>query len=306
MLKRLILAVMFGAVGFAAPADERVTLGWGRLMSNDQIGDGEDRWRTGSYTVSRVRGADWNGHSAAAFGDILELRGHAAVIAPANLTTPSATDRRYAGVLGFGLYSHFGWRGAEVSLGTDLSLTGLQSGISGFQSWFHGLLGMVEPSNAVLNAQIGNRIIPGINAEVGRSFGTSVQIRPYIAAQAGVETLLRVGGDVTIGGFGGALGRYDLMVRDEATGQRYRAVEGARDPGLSLTMGGDVARVFDSALLADTGAAGLREDRYRLRAGLHWQGEKSSAFYGVSYLSPEFTGQPEGQWVGALGLNLRF
>lgn len=302
MLKRVILAVSLGLAGFAVHAQDRVTLGWGRLMSNDQIGDSQDRWRTGSYTVSRVRGADWSGHSAAAFGDILELRGHAAVIAPANLTTPSAIDRRYAGVLGFGLYSHFGWRGAEMSLGADMSVTGPQSGIGGFQSWFHGLLGMVEPSNAVLNAQIGNKIIPGINAEIGRSFGEKVQIRPYAEARAGVETLLRVGGDITIG----ALGRDDLMLRDETTGQRYRAVEGAREQGLSLTMGGDVARVFDSALLADTGAAGLREDRYRLRAGLHWQGEKSSAFYGVSYLSPEFTGQPEGQLVGALGLNLRF
>ncbi len=302
MLKRLAMAVIFGFGSFAASAEERVTLGWGRLMSNDQIADGEDRWRTGSYTVSRVRGAEWSGYRAVRFGEILELRGHANVIAPSNLTAPVAGDRRYAGLLGFGLYSHFGWHEAEVSLGADLTLVGPQSGIGGFQSWFHGLLGMVEPSAAVLNGQIGNKLYPGLNAEIGRSFGTKVQIRPFAEARAGVETLVRVGGDITLG----ALGRDDLMLRDETTGQRYRAVEGARDQGLSLTLGGDAARVFGSALLAKTGPAAMREDRYRLRAGLHWQGEKSAAFYGVSYLSPEFTGQPEGQLVGALGLNLRF
>ena len=46
---------------FAVPAvaQERVTLGWGRLLTNDAIGDGKDRWRTGSYVLSRVRGPSW-------------------------------------------------------------------------------------------------------------------------------------------------------------------------------------------------------------------------------------------------------
>jgi hypothetical protein len=71
-------------------------------------------------------------------------------------------------------------------------------------------------------------------------------------------------------------------------------------------MGGDLAHVFDSALLPSGGAVTAEKDRYRLRAGLQWQGKRASTFYGVSYLSREFVQQPEGQLVGALSLNLRF
>lgn len=41
------------AVG-SAQADPYEKLGYGRLMTNDFLGDGEDRWRTGSWTSSRA------------------------------------------------------------------------------------------------------------------------------------------------------------------------------------------------------------------------------------------------------------
>jgi hypothetical protein len=163
---------------------------------------------------------------------------------------------------------------------------------------------MVPPSSAVLDAQIGNRLHPGLNAEIGRSLalGDAVHLRPFAEARLGVESLVRVGGDITIGRFG----QGGLLLRDVTTGQRYRGIEGTRSEGLSLTLGGDLAHVFDSALLPSGGAVTAEKDRYRLRAGLQWQGRRASAFYGVSYLSREFAQQPEGQLVGALSLNLRF
>jgi hypothetical protein len=242
MVKWFLIAVLAALpmmAGSAATADERVTLGWGRIFTNDQIGDGKDRWRTGSYTVSRLRGPSWQGHAAHGFGDILELRGHAGVIAPSNLTSPAANDRRYAGVLSFGLNTHFGWQGAEVNLGAELALTGPRSGIGSFQKWFHNQAGMVPPSSAVLDAQIGNRLHPGLNAEIGRSLalGDAVHLRPFAEARLGVESLVRVGGDITIGRFG----QGGLLLRDVTTGQRYRGIEGTRSEGLSLTLGGDLA-----------------------------------------------------------------
>lgn len=307
MVKWFLLAVLAALpmmAGSVATAEERVTLGWGRMFTNDQIGDGKDRWRTGSYTVSRVRGPSWQGHAAHGFGDILELRGHAGVIAPANLTTPAADDRRYAGVLSFGLNTHFGWQRAEVDLGAELALTGPRSGIGSFQKWFHNQAGMVPPSTAVLDGQIGNRLHPGLNAEIGRSLalGDAVHLRPFAEARLGVESLVRMGGDITIGRFG----QGGLLLRDVTTGQRYRGIEGMRSEGMSLTLGGDVAHVFDSALLPSGGTVIAEKDRYRLRAGLQWQGKRASTFYGVSYLSREFVQQPEGQLVGSLSLNLRF
>jgi hypothetical protein len=307
MVKWFLIAVLAALpmmAGSLATAEERVTLGWGRIFTNDQIGDGKDRWRTGSYTVSKLRGPSWQGHAAHGFGDILELRGHAGVIAPANLTTPAANDRRYAGVLSFGLNTHFGWQGAEVDLGAELALTGPRSGIGSFQKWFHNQAGMVPPSAAVLDAQIGNRLHPGLNAEIGRTYGLgdTFRLRPFAEARLGLESLVRVGGDITIGRFG----QGGLLLRDVTTGQRYRGIEGTRTEGLSLTLGGDLAHVFDSALLPSGGAVTAEKDRYCLRAGLQWQGKRASAFYGVSYLSREFVQQPEGQLVGALSLNLRF
>lgn len=305
MLKRLLLAAVLAALATGpAKAEDRVTLGWGRLFSNDQLGDGRDRWRSGAYSVSRVRGPSWAGQLPGSFGEILEFRGHSSIITPSSLQRPAATDRRYAGLLSFGLHSHFAWKGAEMALGGDLVFSGPQTGVGGFQNWMHERLGMEGASTAVLDDQIGNAVYPTLVGEMGRSFalGSAVQARPFVEARAGVETLLRIGGDITIGD----LGRDDLMLRDVTTGQRYRAVEGDRDNGISLTMGGDLAQVFDSALLPDGGAATLSDQRYRLRAGLHWQGKKAAGFYGVSYLSPEFEEQPQGQFVGALSLNLRF
>ena len=304
MLTLLAMASLIASLAQGVAAQDRVTLGWGRVFTNDQIGDGDDRWRTGSYTISRLRGPSWTGYETARFGDVLELRGHASVLAPANLTVPNAQDRAYAGVLSLGMHSHFGWKGNEVAFGGDLVLTGPRTGLGGFQSWFHNALGMVQPSDAVLDAQIGNRVFPSVVAEVGRaiSFGQNLQARPFVEARAGVETLVRMGGDLTIGRFD----RDGLSLRDITTGQRYRGVKGIRQDGLSLSVGADVAQVFDSGLLPSGGAVTAADTRYRMRAGLQWQAKGATAFYGVTYLSPEFDQQDQGQVVGALSLNLRF
>lgn len=297
------LIIMACAAGLAAPAqaEERVTLGWGRMFHNDAIGDGNDRWHTGGYTVSMVRGVSFDGTLPSAPGEILEFRLAANIMAPANLSKPAADDRRYAGALSFGVHTHFDWKGAEVSLGADLVATGPQTGIGSFQTWVHERLDMPVPG--ALDDQIGNGFHPTLTAEAGRSYAIgNGAARPFVQVQAGAETLVRMGADLTFGGFG----RGDLMLRDGATGLRYRAVEGDRKGGISFVLGGDVARVFDSVYLPDDGGVTLNPDRLRLRAGMHWQGVRNSVFYGVSYLSPEFEEQSAGQLVGGLSVNLKF
>lgn len=296
----LIAAALLSAL--PAAGEDRVTLGWGRLFSNDAIGDGKDRWRTGGYQVSRVRGLGWQGSLPDAPGELLEFRASGQLVAPEDLVSPPLTDRRYAAMLSFGMHTHYDWRGNEVSLGADLVFTGPQTGVSNFQKWIHNMIGLPKP--LVVDHQIGNGIYPTFVAEMGRSVAVNdrISLRPFVEAQAGVESFVRVGGDLVIG----TLGRDDLMVRDGATGQRYRAVEGTRDQSVSFVLGGDLAQVFDSALLPESGLASRSEDRSRLRAGVHWQGQKASAFYGVTYLSPEFDQQPAGQLVGSLNLNLKF
>ena len=300
---RLALAVSAGILlSLPAVAQDRVTLGWGRLFSNDALGDGKDRWRTGAYAVSRVRGISWSGALPEAPGEILEFRLRADTIAPENLETPASDDRRYAGAITIGLHSQFAFGGYEADVGGDLVFVGPQTGIGDFQSWVHGALGIGDI--AALDTQIDDAVHPTLSGEIARrfSFGDQVEFRPFVEARAGDETLLRAGGDLVIGTFG----RRDLMLRDVTTGQRFRGVAGTTATGVSVVMGGDIARVFDSIYLPDGEAVDLSDTRHRLRAGMQWQGERSSAFYGISYLSPEFEQQDEGQFVGAMTLNFRF
>ena len=70
--------------------------------------------------------------------------------------------------------------------------------------------------------------------------------------------------------------------------------------------GKDVAQVASSVYLPDDRGPGLEESRTRLRAGLNWQGESWGVQYGLTYLSEEFEGQPEGQFLGAARIKYNF
>jgi hypothetical protein len=304
MLKALAAALIAALlVPTTSHAQERVTLGFGRLFSNDGIGDGEDRWRTGSYNVSLLRGQRWSGTAPVQFGELLEYRISAETIAPANLIAPAANDRRYAGVLTLGVHTHFALAGGEARVGAALAVLGPQSGIGSLQKSLHGFLGQPNPK-ASLDEQLGNRFIPTVSAEYGQDFalGESTRLRPFAEAQAGIETLVRVGGDLTIGMFGDGA----LMLRDTTTGQRYVGIKSAKGAAVSFTMGADVARVFDSELLPKGGQVEAKDVRTRVRAGLHWKGESSEVFYGVTRLGKEFETQPEAQYLGSLNLSIRF
>ena len=302
-LVTLFVTALSGLVSAAdlAMAEERITLGWGRLFSNDAIGDGEDRWRTGAYSISTLRGLRWSGALPDTPGEILEFRLRVDTTAPSNLQIADPLDRRYVGALSLGVQTHFDWQGMQASLGGGLTFTGPQTGIGGFQSWAHDLMGLEPPQ--VLDNQIENAVYPGVSAELGRDLALTagVTLHPFVAAEAGVETLARIGGDILIGQAGGA-----LFLRDTATGHRYRGIAGTGGSEMSFTVGGDLAHVFDSALLPEGGSVTLTEDRGRLRAGVQWQGERAAVFYGLTYLTPEFDEQPEGQILGSLNVHLRF
>jgi Uncharacterized protein conserved in bacteria (DUF2219) len=301
MRKAWMIAVLAAVLAVPAVAQDRVTLGWGRMLTNDSFGDGKDRWHTGSYAISVLRGAEWTGSLPAQAGAVLEFRAHGQIIAPENLTVSNPADRRYAGALSLGLHTHFMAGQAEVALGGDLVMMGPQTRLGQFQTDIHEAFNFVAPQ--VLNDQIGNRLAPTLSAEVGRSFQVAgnVTVRPFVAAQAGAETLLRAGGDIVIGG---AL-QGSLMLRDSVTGQRYSGID-ARTPGLSLTLGADVAQVFASDYLPAGGTVVLSGNRARVRAGMEWTGARSSIFYGMTYMGPEFEGQDSGQVTGSLNVNFGF
>ena len=125
-------------------------------------------------------------------------------------------------------------------------------------------------------------------------------LRLFAEVRAGDETLVRIGADLTFGGGGG-----ELLVRESVTGQRYRVLFN-EEPRWNFIIGGDVAYVEDSVYLPDNIGVDLKNNRYRLRAGVNWQGATSSVFYGLTYLSEEFENQPEGQLVGSVRLKFEF
>lgn len=262
----------------SAQAGDRVWLGKARIFSNDKLGDGQDRWRSGSYAMSFIRGSDWNGTLPAGLGDLMEYRIRTEIIAPANLITPAAGDRRYVGALSFGSFSHLSVGKTDVSVGLDMVVTGPQTVLGRFQSWVHTALGMGTPT--VLGDQIGNAVYPTLNAEFGRDFvlpgagKNRVVLRPFAETQLGVETFVRLGGDLTFG----PAGEGDFQVRDSTTGHRSIAIKGERPRGMSFLLGGDVAQVFSSQYLQPSASYTIQNPRVRLRAGIYSEMKKASFF----------------------------
>ncbi len=303
MFKALILSA--AAVLLCAPmaqAQERHSLGFARMFNNDAIGDGRDRWHTGGYFVANIRAPEWKGSLPARFGEVLEYRWRAEIVAPLDLISPAATERRYAGIMGFGVASHFALGRAEASVGAELALTGPQTGLGTFQKQMHNIMGLRDPD--VLGEQIANKVHPTLHGEIGRNFtfGDTATFRPFIEGQAGIEDYIRIGGDVVIGHFG----QGGLFVRDTTTGQRSLGVAGDADQGFALTIGADTARVFGSDLFVAGDLAQVSDRRDRLRMGINWRGEDVGVFYGVTYLGEEFDGQTSGQVVGSLRVVMGF
>lgn len=299
----IALLLPFLLAPFSATAEDRVSLGTGRLFTNDQFGDGQDRWRTGSYALSWMWGAAGTVSLPEAPGEVIELRFGQRILAPANLATPAADDRRYAGILSFGAYTHFARDGAEYSFGGELVAVGPMTGADAFHAAAHDFLGMAPPSAAVRAAQFPNAVYPSLALEAARPYdlGGGAVLRPFVQARLGDETYLRAGVDLM---FGSNFTR-GIKARDETTGFLYQTLEDEPAKGLSFLVGVDTAKVFASAWLPDP-AYTLTPLRNRLRAGVHWQGEKIGVFYGAAWLGPEFTAQPSGQVVGAIQLQIRF
>ncbi|MBU2991896.1 DUF2219 family protein [Octadecabacter sp. 1_MG-2023] len=290
----------------AAPAhaQDRETLGFGRLLTNDFFGDNEDRWRSGSYSYSFVRGYGWNGELPTTPGAILEYRLRSEIIAPSALNGSGSNDRAYVGALSAGVHTHFARGGADVTAGVDLVAVGPQTGMANMQDWFHDIVSAPNISNSVEANQVANAVYPTALADVSYPvmIGERTQLRPFIQTQYGVEDFVRVGADVLIG----EVLHNDLWVRDSATGHLYSGIEEG-SAGNGLVLGADYAIIGDSAYFPASFGTVAEDERFRARAGMHWRlGPGISYFYGLTYLGEEYVGQPEGQFIGSLKLNFNF
>jgi len=294
-MKTMLLATLFGVFATTGQAAEKKMLGYTRILNNDVIGDARDRWRTGSYQISAFRGEPWTGARPQSFGDLIEFRLRGEIIAPANIVSPAVGDRLYAGTYAFGVHSYSENNGREINLGVGVAVVGPQTGLADLQAKIHDLVGVAPPAAA--GFEVGNSMRPTAYAEVGqnKTLAGNSRVRPFVELQAGLETLARIGVDFTIGGYG----KNDLLIRDVVTGQRMPGIMHGSDKGISLIVGADVAYVADSIYLPRDLGYQLSDVRLRARAGVNYEVAKGAVFYGVSYLSEEFRGQPNGQVVGS-------
>lgn len=299
---RRSLTLVLAVLTLATPvvAQDRAQIGSGRLFNNDIMGDGYDRWRTGSYVYSHVRGYDaYSGTEG--FGELLELRFRTEIIAPQR-GSAAAVDRPYVGAISLGAHTHFSTGWADVSLGGDLVAIGPQTGLSRFQEIYHETFDLPAPPNT--DDQLADRFVFNGSASATKSFalGGSTVLRPFVEGLTGTEDLLRAGADVLVG----PVATGNLLLRDVVTGQLYTGTNDAAD-GVSYVFGADITSVFDSDFLPSDQGYAVVETRTRARAGVHWQISRgASLFYGATYLSEEFEGQTEGQVVGSLKLNFNF
>jgi hypothetical protein len=297
-----LASLAFPSAPAQAQTGERVTLGFGRLFTNDFFGDGRDRWHSGGYTFSLLRGAEGQVGRPDRLGSTLEYRLRSEIITPGTEDPVTGVDRPYAGTISLGLHSHAALGRTDVSLGADVMLMGPSTGISGFQEWYHDLFSLPDPPGR--DSELGNAVHAGLTGELAwpLRITDTATLRPFVELQAGIEDIARVGGDVILG----RVGHDDLLTREVTTGSLIRAVEGPYS-GWILIAGADWAQVGDSVLLpADQGFAPT-DSRWRARVGVHWQAAPKMSFhYGLTWLSEEFEGQPEGQLIGGLKLNFNF
>ena len=300
MLRQLFLIVLCLSATPAMAEDHRF-LGLGRLFTNDYIGDGRDRWQSGSYVFSLMAGTQAAPGARQGFFSLREYRLRSAIIA-SNGKGPAPGDRPYAGTLSFGVHSHFGTGSTQARVGADLVLVGPQTNVSRFQAQSHEFLNM-RPVRFT-ERQLPNDLWLGFSGEVAEwmPLAPGAVLRPFGEVQSGPEDVIRVGADVILGGDMSG----DLLARDVTTGHPYVSISRAA-PGLTVVVGGDIARVADSRFLTGGDFADALPQRERLRAGVHWRGDNdASLFYGLTYLGPEFEGQSEGQVTGSLRLTFDF
>lgn len=292
-----LLGLLVGsAQAQAEPA--RKALGFGHFLNNDVLGDGKDRWQSGSYTMSWLRGPGWTGSLPGRPFEILEYRLGGAIISPAH---GKGTDRRYVARSMLSLHTPFAaFGGTEADLGLGLVWTGPANGLSDFQKSLHDLLHGPTPQGA--DRQLPNHLYPMASAELARPVALGrAELRPFVEARAGDETLLRLGADLAFG----AREPGALWLRDEITGHRSIGIAGDPQPGIGFVIGADVAHVFDSAWFPADGVT-MEPTRTRLRAGVTTRLAGVGVFYGLTWLSKEFEGQPEAQLLGSLRLRMRF
>ncbi|WP_108260973.1 lipid A-modifier LpxR family protein [Mangrovicoccus ximenensis] len=200
---------IFGLLLAAGPAAAWETVGMARLLTNDFFGDRHDRWHTHSYQVGLLAEPQ-PGQSGP---DLVELRFSTEVLTPASLPDPAPDDRPLAGVISLGLHGYMLGERNSLQFGVDLVGVGPSTGYDEALKQVHP--SGDRPGNALVSDQIGDGVHPTLTLAGTRimPLGGSSSALVFGEVRAGVETLVRLGGDLVLG----PASRGALPVRDVTT-----------------------------------------------------------------------------------------
>lgn len=297
--ERCILAGLLACMcALPAGAAERVVSGAVWVFSNDALGDRKDRWRSFGFQAGTFT-APAGQPGPGPFGRLREVRLTTAIRSPASLSGSAPDDRAFAGTWELGLHGYGMVHDTALSAGAALVAIGPRTGWLNALDRLHGSRN--APGDDVRAQEIGNDVLPVLSAEAARPIHvqSALWLRPFVEARAGDETFVRAGADLVVAS------RPPVGARDDMTGQLlWRG--GPDRIARALSIGIDAAHVIHSHYLPDGGAARLRQNRLRARAGALWQMGRLRAFYGLAWLGPEFKPQDTGQLVGSLSVDWRF
>lgn len=270
-------------------------------FTNDALGDGHDRWQSASYQKS------WfYSHGAATKNGALELRARGQIVTPWDIGNQPTQDRPFGASLGLGLFKHGKTGGFETRFGAEFLAIGDQTQLDVLQYTFHDLIGYDSgyDTRTRNDPHIDDSFNIKAEAEIAKRFqlGESVAFRPYITAEAGAETAVRLGGDLILGSL--ARSKSDYWTRDAVTGQALSSK--MHKGGFSVIAGIDKGYVYDSYLLPDNASVSVEKDRTRARFGVQADIGGINIFFGQAMLSEEFVDQSEKQIVGMFSVGMSF
>ena len=186
-------------------------------------------------------------------------------------------------------------------------MIGDHTGLDWGQYTFHDLIGYdrgYDPRKRN-DPHVGDSFNTKLEFEGARTFflGEAAMVRPYILAEGGAQSSVRVGTDIVIGNK--VIERGSFWTRDVVTGQVLspNIHDGS---GLSFIAGFDVGEVYDSYTIPSGSAVSLEKGRMRARLGVRGNLGNLSVFFGQAWLGEDFDGQAEMQRVGSLSISLAF
>ena len=290
---------------------------------NDWLGDGNDRYKSAGVTQSwvipeiRMSQERWiEGNTSA-----LELQVRGFIATPDNTEIGGAPgDRPFAQYAGVGAHLRTMQRPVRMGAQTFVwqeTRAGVEVGYQGEPLPFFEIMEMVHGEGGVLitpTNTIDGELLANLEARrtlrIHMDLPTAdLQFAPFVQGSAGMrENSARLGMDVIYGGnLAGRTWNHDPAIGTMMPG----ASKPKKGYQWAVWVGGDVGYVATDAML-DGGFSGdgpsVTKERVttRFRTGFLFGYDPIAFSYTVTWLSPEFTQQPQGQLVGAITVKYRF